>query len=157
MELDAPVVTRSTLGSSLTAGTVAGSTFSSRSTSPDLMAATEATGSWITVIRRQAGLTAPPHQLSLRRRIRTGPFGSNSSCMKGPVPTPCMRRASWVAPSGTMLVNLLVISSGNSTTGSSVLNSTVWESTATMPSAFTKLRSGAPPEASSGSRMRWKV
>ena len=57
--------------------------------------------------------------------MRTGAFGSNCSCMKGPVPSALSRSASWVAPSGTMLVNLLEISTGSTTTGFWVVKVTV--------------------------------
>ena len=57
--------------------------------------------------------------------MRTGAFGVNCSCMNGPVPSPFSRSVSPVAPSGTMLVNLLVMSTGSSTTGFFVLKITV--------------------------------
>ena len=78
--------------------------------------------------------------------MRTGALGVNSSCMNGPVPSPWSRRSSCLAPSGTMLVNLLLMRTGSSTTGFLVVNVTVRASGALIPSGSRNSSTARAPE-----------
>ena len=146
------------IGIVLEAGMTDGSTLSTRSTWPALIADTAATGSCATVTLRHLGLRLagiPVVRVSsadAHRRVRL-----ELLLHERPGAVLMQPQLLMLGAFGTILVNLLVISTGSSTTGFLVVKETVYASTALMPSGSRNSSTALAPEPSSGSKKRLKV